>query len=371
LLAGTAALLLTATSIPGADAICEHFGKKCDKTSPCCKNGYCDSKPSFCADGCEPENSYSEKSCYPRPGCVNFETTFDDAKKLIQAVDYDANPNNYDFVSEFQPDHASIDNGHLRLDMKYSNKKNEAGNYGGFGATVTWTRFIEYGKVTAVIKSASLSKGVVSSFITRSPEGDEIDFEWVGKNPTQVESNFYFNNELDWTKGGKHEVGGDTSKEFHEYTIEWMPDYITWYVDGKAIRTVRKTDTDRLSNGTYKFPNKLSRVQFSIWDGGSSAEGTAQWAGTPTDWSDKSRVYSMYVKSLKIECLYPNKTGEWPPEGYGPIKDKKKGGKSDSDDDDGAGYYDDDELAAGFMLTTSVMTLAIASVVALFGRYIA
>jgi hypothetical protein len=62
--------------------------------------------------------------------------------------------------------------------MKYNGtRKNEAGNYGGFGATVTWTCFIEYGKVTAVVKSTSLSKGVVSSFIKRSPEGDEIDFE--------------------------------------------------------------------------------------------------------------------------------------------------------------------------------------------------
>jgi hypothetical protein len=83
LICGLAALLFAATGIPGADVICEHFGKKCDEASPCCKNGYCSSKPSFCADGCDPENSYSEKSCYPRPGCANFETTFDDADKLI------------------------------------------------------------------------------------------------------------------------------------------------------------------------------------------------------------------------------------------------------------------------------------------------
>jgi beta-glucanase (GH16 family) len=131
-----------------------------------------------------------------------------------------------------------------------------------------------------------------------------------------------------------------------------MPDYITWYIYGKAVHTVRKTDTERLSNGTYKFPNKLSRVQFSIWDGCPSAEGTAHWAGTPTDWSDKSRVYSMYVKSLKIECLYPNETSEWPPEGYGPIAEENNGDKS----------------AANSILITSVMTLVAAGVVALLGR---
>ncbi|RKP06739.1 hypothetical protein THASP1DRAFT_31444, partial [Thamnocephalis sphaerospora] len=155
-----AALLLAATASPGVDAVCQHFGKKCDKSSPCCNNGYCDSRPSFCADGCDPANSYSEKSCYPRPGCVNFETSFDNPKKLINSVDYDANPNNYDFVSDFKPDYAAIKNGELQLDMKYNgDKKNEVGNFEGFGATATWTRLIEYGKVTAVIKSASVSKG--------------------------------------------------------------------------------------------------------------------------------------------------------------------------------------------------------------------
>ncbi|KAI9598542.1 glycosyl hydrolases family 16-domain-containing protein [Syncephalis fuscata] len=313
------ASLLFAASLTQVDAICKNFGAKCNKDSPCCLNGYCDSKPNFCAAGCDPENSYTTKSCYPKPACVNFETKFDNAKKLINANEYDANPNNYDWTSDFKPDYASINSNGLQLDMKYQgDKKNDAGNYGGFGATVTWTRLLEYGKATVVMKSASTSPGVVSSFITKSPEGDEIDFEWVGKDPTEVQSNYYYNNELDYTKGSHHQMGVDTSKEFHEYAIEWMPDHVTWWIDGKAVRTLTRDSTAKMDNGTYKFPNKMSNVQFSIWDGGMGLKGTADWAGTPTNWSDKNKIYSMFVKSIKIECLYPNATGSWPPAGYGP-----------------------------------------------------
>jgi beta-glucanase (GH16 family) len=50
-----------------------------------------------------------------------------------------------------------------------------------------------YGTVTARIKSGSPSGGVVSSFIYRNAvTGDEIDYEWVGKQPNEVQSNFYW-----------------------------------------------------------------------------------------------------------------------------------------------------------------------------------
>ncbi|KAI8057697.1 concanavalin A-like lectin/glucanase domain-containing protein [Syncephalis plumigaleata] len=352
-----AASILLASSLTQVNAICKNFGSKCSEDSPCCLNGYCDSKPNFCAAGCDPENSFSPNSCYPKPACVNFETNFDNPKELVAAANYDGNPNNFDWTSDFEPNYASIGGSGLQLDMKYQgDKKNDAGNYGGFGATVTWTRYMQYGKATVVMKSASMSPGVVSSFITKSPEGDEIDFEWVGKDPTEVQSNYYYNNELDYTKGGHHNVGVDTSKEFREYAIEWMPDYVTWWVDGKPVRTASRNSTERMANGTYKFPNKMSNVGFSIWDGGMGLKGTADWAGTPTNWSDKSKIYSLYVKSLKIECLYPNATGNWPPAGYGP----KPKGKANPD-----GPYVPSEDDGGSFASTFTAPIALWQVCAL------
>lgn len=45
------------------------------------------------------------------------------------------------------------------------NKTNEFGNYQGFGVTISTTRWMQYGLVTARIKTAGLSKGVVSSMV--------------------------------------------------------------------------------------------------------------------------------------------------------------------------------------------------------------
>jgi len=51
------------------------------------------------------------------------------------------------------------------------------------------------------------------------------------------------------------------------------------------------------------------------------APGTAQWAGTPTDWSDQNRAYTMYIQWVNVTCYYNgNTTGNWPPNGYGPKK---------------------------------------------------
>jgi hypothetical protein len=91
---------------------------------------------------CDPAGSYSEKSCFPQAGCKNYNTQFGDAKKLTTLDNYDGNYQKYELYSDFQPNNALINsNGELQLDMKFQgDKKNEAGNYGGFGSTVTWTR---------------------------------------------------------------------------------------------------------------------------------------------------------------------------------------------------------------------------------------
>lgn len=59
------------------------------------------------------------------------------------------------------------------------------------GAVLSTTRYVWYGRVSATLKT-SRGNGVVSSFITMSDMKDEIDFEWIGKNLLQTESNFYF-----------------------------------------------------------------------------------------------------------------------------------------------------------------------------------
>jgi beta-glucanase (GH16 family) len=315
-------------AVASAQAACVNFSKtkNCPRDTPCCNNGWCSNDPKFCATGCEPENSYSEKSCYPQPGCVSLDEQFENSDALINLQDkeWDGNPNKHSWTSDFQPDNAQINDGMLEVSMRYDGtKKNELGNYAGFGSRVSWTRFMMYGKVTARIKTGSCGLGVVSSFIVKNDPGDEVDFEWVGLNPNEAQSNYYWWGVLDWTHGEHHDVGANTCEDFHEYGVEWGPDQTTWSIDGKVVRTLNKEDA-RADNGTYMYPFRPMRVQFSIWDGGALAKGTADWAGTPTDWSDPNRVYTMFVDWIKVECAQEDDaTQTWPPEGYGPPKATK------------------------------------------------
>lgn len=179
---------------------------------------------------------------------------------------------------------------------------------------------MEYGTVTARIKTGSTASGIVSSFITKNTVGDEIDYEWVGLNPSEAQSNYYWNGTLDYTHGAHHPIGADSTADYHIYTIEWLPDHISWIVDGNVVRTVNKQDTLDAATGLFKYPSRPSRVQLSIWDGGMGADGTASWAGK-TDWSDQSKTYTMTVDWVNITCLYNgNASTTWPPAGYGPPK---------------------------------------------------
>jgi beta-glucanase (GH16 family) len=151
-------------------------------------------------------------------------------KSLVNWFEWDNNVNTTRWTSDFKPDYASYDNsGNLALSLKYDDtKKNEQGRYQGFGSTVSSTRAMEYGIVTARIKTGSSASGIVSSFITKNNVGDEIDYEWVGLNPSEVQSNYYWNGTLDYTKGAHHAIGADSTADFHTYTIEWLPEQIRY-----------------------------------------------------------------------------------------------------------------------------------------------
>src|SRR3546814_5031761 len=62
---------------------------------------------------------------------------------------------------------------------------------------------------------------------------DEIDFEFLGKSPRQVQVNYYT------ARKGGHEtmidLGFDASEDFHTYAFEWRPDSIRWFVDGRQV----------------------------------------------------------------------------------------------------------------------------------------
>lgn len=99
-----------------------------------------------------------------------------------------------------------------------------------------------YGMYDVSMKPAK-NDGIVSSFFTYTgpTDGtvwDEIDIEFLGKDTTKVQFNYYTNGV------GNHEylydLGFDASEGFHHYGFYWGESSITWYVDEKPVYTATK-----------------------------------------------------------------------------------------------------------------------------------
>ncbi|KAI3655714.1 hypothetical protein MP638_001332 [Amoeboaphelidium occidentale] len=173
----------------------------------------------------------------------------------------------------------------------------------GEGSRFSSVFYSQYGEYEAQIK-ASNGVGMVTSFITMSDDGDEIDFEILGKSILKITTNYFHKGVLDFTKAEYHDVGVNVSAEFHTYGIKWTPDCIEWWFDSRLLRSVYRNSTDKTEDEKYKYPTSPSRIMFGIWDGAETRQkGTMKWTGRSV-WNEEAKKngYSAYVKSVKIAC---------------------------------------------------------------------
>lgn len=126
------------------------------------------------------------------------------------------------------------------------------------GAEFRSKDFYGYGMYEVVMKPIK-NDGVVSSFFTYTGPTDqnpwdEIDIEFLGKDTTKVQFNYYTDGK------GNHEylydLGYDASEEFHTYGFDWQADKITWYVDGKAVYSAEKN-----------IPSTPGKIMMNVWPG--------------------------------------------------------------------------------------------------------
>eukprot|EP00897_Mesotaenium_endlicherianum_P008918 jgi/Mesen1/8054/ME000043S07435 len=144
----------------------------------------------------------------------------------------------------------------------------------GCGGRFRSTRPYAYGTFSGKVKCPSgRTDGLVTSFYLSSLEGSnaqhEIDFEWLGRYSTKVQTNFYVNG-----VGGNEELidlGFDCRNEYHTYTIVYASSSIKWYIDNKLARTVLKSNS-------RVFPSLPTYLYGSIWDASSINGG--QWTGS-------------------------------------------------------------------------------------------
>lgn len=113
--------------------------------------------------------------------------------------------------------------------------------------------------------------------ITVNNPHDEIDIEFLGKDTTKVQFNYFVNGQ-----GGHeymHDLGFDASEGFHTYGYRWEPTAITWFVDGKPVY---KVTTDKSVTPAENLvivdvlPSTPGRILTNYWCGNKNAEG---WMG--------------------------------------------------------------------------------------------
>jgi GR25 family glycosyltransferase involved in LPS biosynthesis len=101
----------------------------------------------------------------------------------------------------------------------------------------------QYGRFAAELLPPKGSGLVTGIFLHRNGPRQEIDIELLGKDPTRLLANVFFNpggpgTKLEYGYRGTPtilDLGFDASQEFHVYEIDWQPDAITWSVDGVVV----------------------------------------------------------------------------------------------------------------------------------------
>lgn len=187
-------------------------------------------------------------------GEVVLELAFDndDTNKMEKANGW---TNGYMFDCTWRADNVVFENESMFLKIDQDGENAQPKWSGGEYRTREWFHYGMYEVRMKPIKN----NGVVSSFFTYTGPSDnkpwdEIDIEFLGKDTTKVQFNYFTDGE------GDHEyiydLGFDASEEFHHYAFEWLPDSITWYVDGAPVYTA-----------TENIPQTPGKVMMNVWPG--------------------------------------------------------------------------------------------------------
>lgn len=182
----------------------------------------------------------------------------------------------------------------------------------GDNPKITSKWYIMFGQVDVELQAAP-GTGIVSSFFLQSDCLDEIDWEWLGGDNAQVQSNYFGKGNAETHDRGAFHANPGNHDGFQKYSIIWTSEQIAWQINGQTVRTLMAANAPK---GQY--PQTPMAIKIGAWAGGdpSNAEGTIEWAGGLTDYS--KGPYTMKVKSLKVQdfssgtqYVYGDQSGTW------------------------------------------------------------
>lgn len=173
--------------------------------------------------------------------------------------------------------------------------------------TISSDFYIFFGRVDVTMQAAP-GVGIVSSMVLQSEDLDEIDWEWLGGDTTQAQTNYFGKGNTTSYDRGTYQSVSTPQKTMHTYTFDWTKDKIDWLIDGVIVRTLMYAD----AVGGENFPQTPMRLKLGNWiagDPATNAKGTIEWAGGETDFSQAP--FTMYVKSVSVTNYNPAGAYQW------------------------------------------------------------
>lgn len=165
----------------------------------------------------------------------------------------------------------------------------------GDSPTITSNWYLMFGKVDIVMKAAP-GTGIVSSLVMQSDDLDEIDWEILGSQGTQVQTNYFGKGQTGSYDRGSSSSNPTGTTGFNTYTIDWSSNEIVWQLNGQTVRTLNPAN----ANGQY--PQTPLQLKLGSWAGGDASlnqPGVVAWAGGNTDYSQGP--FKMYIKSIRAQ----------------------------------------------------------------------
>ncbi|KAI8598091.1 concanavalin A-like lectin/glucanase domain-containing protein [Dissophora ornata] len=325
--------------------------------------------------GSEEDEGEDPAGCFPLPVCRSFRETFkhnNEDKKghhkaLIPKLDFIGDSDLAHWTSDFDhiAPYATVDPKQKRLVLKAKRDLVKTQSGGGFGATVSSTRWNRYGTFSAKFKSGATGPGIVAAMMLTNPmHGEEITIEVTGRDPKIVITDFYRhsarsdsqhdswlpslksvvpsmdgirtrtrklkdivmpgkkdkddtitsdNNSSEKENNSENDKNNDDASLERSHALKRpateneLVYTIEWTPDKiqwSVDGVVLRTITskDLLKENGYGLPSHPMLFQFTIWDAGYNKE-TEIWAGGRTDYGVKDdREYSTLIEWIDIAC---------------------------------------------------------------------
>jgi beta-glucanase (GH16 family) len=129
--------------------------------------------------------------------------------------------------TSFQPANIDIDNGNLRIKLPANTLT---------GGEICSAELYKYGTYSARMKLPNAPSSITGFFLYAGPNlYNEIDIEIYNKPDGNIMFTTYADGKMQRT--ATKELGFDPTADFHEYTFDFYPDRLNFYVDGKLMQT--------------------------------------------------------------------------------------------------------------------------------------